>query len=356
MSSKCLHYSPKLESISIINTKIRTKLDVSKSLSIKIIDTEDFMLCCLSLNAECTAIMPWYISCSNLLPNKAIRVAFYIVSSVTVSVNILSISLQVISYRKGFNKHGAFGLFVTSINVIDFSCGFYILILWIADLIYKNNFFMNNLTWRSSLTCFTAFFISINFTWQSPLLLCFLSFSRLMVVKNPFDSNFKKSSYVLKCILCFFILSVLISALLTTIIRIQHSHLPMSLCSPFIDPTDKLTMIKVLTWFSTIIQIIAILFIIIVYISLVRSLRMMKGKIKEAILEQKSNRSLIIQLMVVTFSNILCWIPSGTIYLTSMFLDKYPIKMLIWTTITLTTINSIINPLVFVVTTFRKFK
>ncbi len=37
----------------------------------------------------------------------------------------------------------------------------------------------------------------------------------------------------------------------------------------------------------------------------------------------------------------------------SMFLERYPVEMLLWVTVAVATINSIINPMVFLATNIR---
>ena len=61
-----------------------------------------------------------------------------------------------------------------------------------------------------------------------------------------------------------------------------------------------------------------------------------------------SDSILIIQLVVITVSNIICWFPSNSIYITAMFSSTYPISLLIWTTVIGLPINSLINPLTFI--------
>ncbi len=79
-------------------------------------------------------------------------------------------------------------------------------------------------------------------------------------------------------------------------------------------------------------------------------------KIGQALSKKQSNASLVVQIIVVSSSNILCWIPSNVIYLISMFMQEYPIDMIIWFMIAVMPINSVINPLVYIFTTIRKIK
>ena len=199
--------------------------------------------------------------------------------------------------------------------------------------------------------------MSLNFSLLSPFLLSFLAFSRLMVVEYPLYTSFKNSTYVLKYILSLSIMTVLVTTTLLIITKIYYDQLPMPLCSPFIDPTDRVTMIQILTLLTVIVHVCTIFFICIVSTRMIKKFKQSQEKLQGA--KSKRNQSsvaIITQIMIITGSNILCWIPSGAIYLTTIFLEKYPIKMLIWTTIAVTTINSIINPVVFVITTLRKFK
>ena len=71
---------------------------------------------------------------------------------------------------------------------------------------------------------------------------------------------------------------------------------------------------------------------------------------------QDSNLALIIQLILITTSNILCWFPASCVYISAMFLSTYPIDIVIWTTVIVLPINSIVNPSIFILTNVKKMK
>ena len=56
------------------------------------------------------------------------------------------------------------------------------------------------------------------------------------------------------------------------------------------------------------------------------------------------HRKMIFRIVLITVSNIACWVPSGIIYIFSTFKYKFPIDILLYTTIYITPVNSIINP------------
>ena len=68
-----------------------------------------------------------------------------------------------------------------------------------------------------------------------------------------------------------------------------------------------------------------------------------------------SKAVLIVQLIAITLSNILCWFPANVIYVTSMFLRMYPIDLIIWMTVIILPMNSIINPFIFIIVFSRVY-
>ncbi len=58
--------------------------------------------------------------------------------------------------------------------------------------------------------------------------------------------------------------------------------------------------------------------------------------------------SLPVQLFVITFTNLACWLPTSGVYIAALSLEQYPIDMVIWTSVCVMPINSLINPIIFV--------
>ena len=128
-------------------------------------------------------------------------------------------------------------------------------------------------------------------------------------------------------------------------------QLPTSLCSPFIDPSNSILLIKVITIGIGILQLGTSILICLIYCLLVKNLIKTQQTLNRSVSFNKFN--LITQVLIVTSSNLICWIPSNIIYISTLFMLKYPTDLLIWTTIAVTPINSITNPLVFVVSTLK---
>ena len=295
--------------------------NVFKSVNLKVLQKQDYHLCCvLKDDAYCTALRPWYLSCNDLLGTTSIKVCFHVISLAVVIANVISIIAQ--RNEKGYFT-GAFKMTVISVNVGVISIGVYMIILWIFDLFYSGLFALNDMKWSSSSFCFTAFAISLNFNIISPLSLCFLSLERYMVTKYPLDTNFKEVSFVMKWIIVIYTITAILTIAMTFLMKFLYQAVPLYICSPFVDPTNSITLIKAFAWFSVILQVKSINFILVTYILMVNELMKSQEVIQNLMSKNSSNVSLIMQLIIITGSNILCWTPSSMIYALSMFMDKY---------------------------------
>ena len=199
--------------------------------------------------------------------------------------------------------------------------------------------------WRSSFPCFMIFVISLTFSFLSVTYLSFMSLCRIILVISPLNISFKNKYFIIKILGFLFTGTMSCSALLAILYKTTYSTLPTNLCLPFIDPTNSIIFIKILTMFIAIFQILASIFICITYAFLFKNLNLSKLNISKSY--NRSHKGLMVQLLVVTVSNLICWIPSNIIYLSSLFMSRYSTDSIIWTTIAVAPINSIMNPVVF---------
>ena len=314
-----------------------------KTLSFMGLYTDNYHLCCIfKYKVKCTELKPWYVSCSNMLINEAVRISIIIHSIISIIIHLKT------------SKCRAFSLTVSSIIVADTTHAIYVAILCITDMYYQDNFFPYELKWKSSYSCFRLFANSFNFNLLFPLLLCFLSFERLMIVMFPFETKFRDTKYIFPLICCLYGTSAVIIIILTTTAHILYNTVPLSICSPFVDPTNSVMLTKFITLLTVITQFIAVIFILAAHITMLKNIRKSRECVHKDMIYEPFDRKLLSQVIIVSGTNILCLIPSGTTYLLSMFLDKYPIDMIIWTTVAVTPINSIINLIVFIVTSSIK--
>ena len=211
--------------------------------------------------------------------------------------------------------------------------------------------------WRSSPVCFILFQTIFVFSLLSQFGLFFLSLTRLMVVLHPLYSSFKRTSFVQKRLIEIFLSSLFLSFMISVPTTLSFPEVPISLCLPFVDPTGTFILIRIITYFVAITQAASCLSILVMHIYLVKYVQIapkLGPKSQGYSHGHKKHVNRILQLFILTLSNLLCWLPGNTIFLVVAFFNSYPLDLITWTAVTITPLNSLINPLVFFCVNVKK--
>ena len=326
-------------------------IKIMVQLTVQTVYSSNFYICCtLSSNTICLAPKPWYVSCSNLLPSPAIKIVLIILSLTVIVANLIPLLMKCKVLKRKLH-HEVFNIIVFYINMGDLLCGMYLTILWIADAIYGDRFIIMRHKWKNGFPCYLSFAFILFSSLILPYLLSLLSVARLMVVVFPLHSKFKSSRFVFKCIMVgVFLISLIVLGAEIPFTLGQEMHT--NLCSPFMDPTAAAFEVKLLTWLVAIWQIVTFLLISVVYNFLIISLKKMDRT--DFISPKRMDKYVILQLTFVTVSNVFSWFPSSVLFITSLYLTRYPKRLPLWTTVAIMPLNSIINPFVFTYITRKK--
>ena len=319
------------------------------TLQVAYLDTDDYHICCIApLNSKCEAENPWFIKCSNLLPDYKLKIAFITFPGMIILLNTLSIVMHSMN-TKVINR--AFGTTVTSLSLNYILLAVYLKLVWIHHLYFSETFPLIEHIWRSSTFCFMAFFTFLLFSFLTQMLSIFLALSRLMITLKPLSTHFKYNSIVTKWIISMFVSCFILSLIATMHVKLTSGIIPFKLCFPFVDPTNSIISIKFLTWVTVITQTITLLALIILHLWLILHINSKKNLEKS---KTKMNTSLAIQLIVMTVFNLLCWVSLNCIYVSVMHLKKYPVDLIIWSTIVILPLNAIFHPLLFFTVSLKK--
>lgn len=197
--------------------------------------------------------------------------------------------------------------------------------------------------------------ILLLFSMSSQITQVFLSLSRLMVVVHPVETKFKGTRFVFTSVAFLFLSLILVSLSLSLFLKYSLTTLPTSLCSPFIDPTHSIIVIKVISWCIILTQFCTPVFVTILHILLVSELHKSQKYISDSKSKGETYSVLLSQLTTTSTSNISCWIPSSIFYISAMFLSTYPMDLVIWVTIGILPINSFIIPIISSIVCLKKF-
>lgn len=309
---------------------------------LKLLSTSDYVVCCFSHeNSHCSAEIPWFASCSSLLPTTPAKITFITVSAIVALGNVASFGIHCLTMK----SQKIFSFTVMLLNTADLLCAIYLGIIWTNDQIFEGHFILKNNWWRSSVPCFFAFHIFLWFSVLSSFMLLSMSISRLMVVVSPMQTSFKRTKFVLHKIIYIFGFTFTFSLSLSLIMAFLHAKIPWKLCSPFLDPTKQSITIFCLAWLVFVLQ--TVLSVVICALRIVLVIKVVQSQKKV----QKSGGpdsfvSLIIQLTCLSLSNVISWYPTNIFNIVFTLLNSYPTKLVIWLTATVMPTNYLITPLI----------
>ncbi len=314
-----------------LNDFTNIHFDTFQKVKIEIVVTENQVICCILQNISfCSATNSFNIDCASLIPTTILKVMFYVVSAQITVFNILSTILQKMS-SVWVDKSKVFAIVVVAVNLADFGNAIPLFIMWISDLVFLERFIVFREIWMSGLACYSHFCFELFCSVFNSTSLCFFALSRLMLVLSPMITNFKRTKFVLRSTVTIVLTAILFSlgmTFLTWFFNKNHS-LSSSLCSPFVDPTKSVIAIQICTWITA---------------------------LEEARTKQKSNKSALVQLIIFTLLSTFCWVPKNIIHLVFLFLPICPTVVLIWVSVMVTPMNSVVNLLVFIGVSARKVR
>ena len=316
-----------------------------------ILNVTDYHICCIAPSrVNCTSAVPWFVSCGNILPATTMRTTFFVVSALILFLSGVCILIHTIDSHSSASFISA----VVAVNLSHILMITFLSIVWISDILLEETIVLTEEIWRAGTACFTACQFVLWYSILSQLTINFLSLSRMMVVIFPIDTKFKGTMFTIKCLVILFLATFMVSVSIVLGTKFTAMMMPTLLCIPFFDPAGHTTVVTVVTWCVVIMQIMSTIGVTIMHILLVYNFL----KSQNNITKSKADNSpvfLIAQLVVLTTFNILCWVSSDAVFLTAMFLPKYPSPLVPWTSVAILPVNSVSYPAIFVVTQVRKY-
>ena len=232
----------------------------------------------------------------------------------------------------------------------------YLFNILVLDHMYTETLFAKERTWRSSMLCFTSFGLMLWHETLSQLLLLFCSVIRLMVVVQPIDISLKDIHLVHRFLTFFYVASFFVSFALTLCTKGIFKKLPSILCLPFVDPSRSIIVINVLIWFIFITESVTLISVFLINVNLILALKKSQKKSQINMRSQVESKqtAIIAQLSMLTSTIFLYWFPANIIYVAAWYLEKYPLKLIYWTTVTIVSVNPVLIPLVFSIVWVKK--
>lgn len=332
--------------------------------------SDDFRLCCFFSKATtmCPVQPEWPDNCDRLLEMKSVEITTLSQSLAIVILNSANLIFvcaklkrssdpRVKNIKENTKQSKAFQLtkIITSANDLFF--GIYLSLLFGTSIHFGEFFVLRAPQWLSSHWCKVVGIMFLFLFLHSLFLANFVTLSKFVAVLYPFKTTLKRKHNILKCVryevgilllLCMFFL---LSFLLLEKQTLMHSKT----CSIVGDTKTSVT-VKCVTLLSVFLQICSLLLTIVQYFLMLKEIGKPKPLADTQLQPQKDVSSFVTKAALIILCNGVCWIPSAVLYLVSFALPQYPLQILTWNTVLITPLNSVLNPIVFILASQEKKK
>ncbi|XP_025101639.1 G-protein coupled receptor GRL101-like [Pomacea canaliculata] len=212
------YYIQDVTHLDLSKTQIRrVHNDTFKHLkSLKVLQASSYKLCChellpdLAHEVMCFSPDDIFSSCQNLLRSKTVFAFFWALCVVSLTGNVYCI---VHSEIKKKEKHrSVFNVLMINLHVSDFLTGTYMLVIGVADVVYRDRYLWYEEAWTGGWLCQMSglvFWVCVD---VSIITLTAIIAERLIVVRSPLDFSLHGKSLVTIC--CIIWLLALVFAVL----------------------------------------------------------------------------------------------------------------------------------------------
>ncbi len=332
-------------------------LDISKNdissvsssvfLNIKIIKilTKSFVVCC-SINpltyTGCSIKPSWPNSCESLLGNSIVGVFIWLISTLGIAMNISSFFVIWQHILEGAHNYKTL---VTILAVSDSMCCISLLIVITADAVFADNYLQHEISWRSNIFCYISSSLYLIANFLSVFIINLLALTRYQIAVHPLDSRFLENKFLhWVCLLgtvAIFLLGVLLNVyfLLTS----DNHQFPSGLCL-ILGHAKVLIVSTITTIIAIMIQALSCLSIPILYWLLLKKVSKSKESVIDSVAHKKEGN--MSKSVLVSTTNLISWIPSTILLRLTLSWDDYPYVILIWTSMVIIPLSTLINPFV----------
>ncbi len=309
--------------------------------------TESFVICCSIkplMHTVCPIKLSWPNSCKSLLGDSIVAVCVWFISTLGIFMNIFS---YFAIWRGLLQSAHNYKTLVILLAVSDSMCCISLLIIVIANTVFEDNFLQYEYYWRSNLFCYASSSLSLIANFLSVFTINLLALTRYRVAVCPLDSRFLEQKFLgLFCVLGTALMIILgVSINVVFMLNTERKQLPTGLCL-IIGHTEQFTVSKITTIIIIVIQSVSCISIPVLYWLLL----MKVGSSKEGIIDSFEHKEdgNVKKSILVSITNLLSWIPSNILLRLTLAWDNYPYVILIWTSMVIIPLNTLINPMVFV--------
>ncbi len=298
--------------------------------------------CCFTSSLTvCVSVTQQTTSCASLLPHLLFKVSIGLVTVLIFWLNLLTSIFDWFQLRK---RKNVFYLTAAATNVVFLIHTAGLLTLWVVDSVYGDKFVLQKDQWVRSYQCIFTFTVFLFVHFLSPLLLAFFSLERTMVVLRPMETKFLDYNFVSQKLIVLYSVCSCFCICAGIFLKIFLENTLSEVCFPFYFTATNSAHIFV---FLEILLCLAVFLFNCVSHRVVHATINESKKIKSKFGKTLSTTSFLIQMIFLLGSQMLSWFPSSVVYLVILFTNTSRPSLMIFTIIYVTTLPSLVTPLVY---------
>ena len=359
LSSSSIHtilnvfqYTPKLTELYLAGNDIHTFTpELFKPLTIlRILTSPTYKLCCRDLLPDhfelitCDSPADEISSCEDLLQSGTNRGFLWIISCLSMLGNLLCLVVRVCVWASA--SAGSFFVFVTNLSIADLFMGVHMGIIGVADSIFRGKYLFYDVTWKHSVACKVAGFLSLLSCEVSALTICLITLDRFIVLHFPFSSTrFRRMSAVVSCLITWLVGLLLALVPLLPVTSHWEFYSQTGICLPLPvtrrDFKGKTFSIGVFLVFSF------VLFMLIASGQAFIYWSVRKNSLNSESAKVSRDLTIASRLISVAVTDFLCWFPIGLCGLLALADIPIPDEVNVAFAIFVLPLNSALNPFLY---------
>ena len=317
---------------------------------LKTIYADNYKLCCKeflppdSEDGRCIAPMDEISSCDDLLRADTYRAFLWLFSVLSLVGNMGCLITRLLLLKN--RSLTAFSIFVTNLSIADLLMGVYLALVGIADHVYRGKYFWFEKTWKLSVPCKIAGFLSLLSSETSAFIIWLITLDRFLVLSSPFSEvRFKRRSAGLTCLLVWCLGLGLAAVPLLPITSAWQFYSQTGICIPL--PITRRTFKGRNYAFGVI-----IIFNLVLFLLIATGQAMIYWTIRTTSMAQSSTRktkdlTIARRLVSVVVSDFLCWFPIGFLGLLAANGTPIPGEVNVGMAIFVLPLNAALNPFLY---------
>ncbi len=321
--------------------------NIFHKINIKAIFTDKYKLCCIKpqISTVCLNLPVWPNSCMRLIEDQFIRGCMWFVSVLGFILNFISCLIYRFK-RTLISENISYNVMGLSLVLGDSLMCLSLLIVVSADQYMRDNYVHLERNWRQHILCYSSSSLSFASNFISVFSIQLITITRYYIIKYPFEAISIRTYRIPKLVCIMDMTFILIGFGCTFAHTLTSSLMPNGLCV-LIGGLDKSAIPFTVTLLTILSQTVAVIMIPTLYLLIIKELKQQRSELTT--LAAKTDISAgVSKTVIVSLTNILCWIPSSILLMLTLSWERYPLKILFWTTAIVLPLNALINPVTFV--------